>query len=209
MYSGVISWYPNPIYSGQTEQFWIEIRNAGSVILKVTNVQFKTDWAVAYYATDVPQIIDIGSSYKFGPLSVPIPLSTTGPHTFNVDFWVESPNSSGGWSQETEQHLGTNTIDINQGPLITGNTTIVMPTQTFTCDANNCYLISEGRTLLTLTQAGTLALQSKEREMNESSYQTFLVWIAALASIIAVVGVIAVLILYRRLQATTKREAKP
>lgn len=151
-YVGVISWSPDPIYLGATENVWVEVRNVGAVVFKVTSIKLKTDWAVTYDFTDVPQVIDAGASYKFGPVSVIIPSSVAGNHLLNVTGWFEIPTSTGTWSQGYIEVIGANTVNIQSGSVITGPTTISLPTQTLTCDTANCYLIVHGTTLLTVSQ---------------------------------------------------------
>ncbi len=158
-YSGYVSYLPNPPVAGQPEQWIITFRNVGSIALTVTNFEIQTDWVNSYYATDVPQIVNPGSNYQFAPIQMPIPTTATGPHSFEMWVWVEVPTSSGSWSTESREPFVSMTLNI-QAALstttsseiyITGPTTVTFPTQEFTCDAVNCYIVVQGVTQATFT----------------------------------------------------------
>ena len=195
MYQGVFSYYPHPMVAGTTESIGIEIRNVGSIVFRVTSVELKTDWAIAYYATDVPQVIDTGRSYKFA-FSIPIPSSAVGSHTFETTFWAEVPTSSGSWGPELPQKLSPDlTVKIETGPLITGPTTIVMGTDVYTCDQVNCYIVRNGITAATFTGWATFGRPTQ---------QPF-DWAAFLLPIVAVLSFIIVVLLV--IQLRTRRKA--
>jgi len=199
MYSGVITFFPNPPIAGQTESISIEVRNVGSVVFKVTSLELRTDWAVAYYATDVPQVIDAGASYKFAPLSVPIPSSAVGSHTFSTRFWVQVPTSSGSWSQDYVEKLGDVTLNIESGLAITGTTTIVMPTQEYTCDQVNCYIVMQGTTIATFT-----GLQQKLTQQTSPNIE----WrdLLTIGLVVIVIALIALLSIQRKSRQGSHKE---
>lgn len=198
-YSGTTAISPNPPIAGEPETFTNTFRNVGSVVLQVTNFEIQTDWGSSFYASDVPQIVNPGSSYAFATMRVPIPSSATGPHTFSMWVWLEVPTGPGTWSAPAEYTFWGFSVNVvsaqqsaTQTVYITGPTTIAttLPTQEFTCDQVNCYIVVQGVTQATLT--------SWEASLNQQSQSRFdwgaMLLPIAIILLIVLIGLVAWLV---------------
>jgi hypothetical protein len=189
-YSAQLTWFPNPITAGQTEDFGVIIKDQGSAPFRVTHVQFSTDWGATYddsTSSDVPQIVQPGSSYTFH-FSVPIPASTAvGSHVFQTMFWGDLPTSQGLWSNDIQVTLGQMNLQIQEQQTTPGGFTsvITMPTQYLTCDQSNCYIVMNSSTIGTITNSVPYPNPSSPWGLLE-----------AILAIIVIVGVLTTLYKY-------------
>ncbi len=132
-----------PIFGGHTLEFKTSTRNEGQFPFRVSRLQVLSDWRAVstWEPADNSTVIEPLATQDF-ELTIGIPISIAGQHELRVKMWVATSTGQGSGSGETEVDIGTITLQIQPSP-----------TRQMTCDQANCYIVSEGSTVSTLTKA--------------------------------------------------------